>query len=192
MSDDGQSITQMWKPGEGWLVAVLVIALLMAAGISVSPSGSEQTTYRLDFVAGSMFISDAGSSHGGFEFAASYIVTLSPAMGAAIYSGDKVNMRLELEAGLGDPLSEHDFMFGITYNPESDEIALTFAKTRFQLVHVLEDMIWSREFDGYYIASWGGFAPPEEIRGMIGPAAFNLPNHCYVELRMDLETVPLS
>jgi len=39
--------------------------------------------------------------------------------------------------------------------------------------------------DGYYIASWGGDAPNEEIRGAISPEVFGLPDHYYVELRLD-------
>ncbi len=192
MSDDGQSITQMWKPGEGWLVAVLVMVLLIAAGISVSSNGSEPMDYRLDYVDGSMFISDAGATHGGFEFTASYKVRLSPVLGTPVYTGDEVYVRLELEVGLGDPLSVHELLMRVIYAPESDEIHLTIAKTRFQLVHVLEDTVWDHEFDGYYIASWGGSAPPEEIRGNIGPRAFGLPDHYYVELRLDMTVLVIS
>ena len=186
MFDDRHSIAQMWKPGEGWLVAVLAMVLLVAAGISVSSNKSEPIDFRLDYSDGSMFISDAGASHGGFEFTASYKVRLSPVLGTPIYSGDEVHVRFELEAGLGDPLSVHELLMRVIYVPESDEIHLTIAKTRFQLVHVLEDTVWDHEFDGYYIASWGGFAPPEEILGDIGPKAFGLPDHYYVELRLDM------
>lgn len=181
----------MWKPGEGWLVAVLAIVLLLAAGISVGSEDAARTVYRLDFVTGSMFISDAGESHGGFEFAAGYSVSLVPSHGATIFSGDEVSMELALDTGIGDPLSTREFNVRITYDPVLDEIQLTMAKTTFQLVHVVEDTIWNHEFDGSYIASWGGYAPDEEIRGHIGSSSFGLPHHYYIELRLDVVVVPI-
>ena len=182
----------MWKPGEGWLIAVLAMVLLLAAGISVSPEDAGRTDYRLGFIAGSMFISDAGESHGGFELTTSYSVSIVPSHSVFIFSGDEVSMELALDTDLGDPLSAHEFNLRITYEPMSDEIRLTLAKTTFRLVHVLDDTVWNHEFDDYYIASWGGYAPAEEIRGEIGPLPFDLPDYYYIELRLDVVIVPVS
>ncbi len=181
----------MWKPGEGWLVAALAAVLAVTAGISFSSEDAGRTVYRLDFNSGSMFISDAGESHGGFEFTADYKVTLAPSHGVVMYSGDEVTMELVLRIGLGDPLSAHEVDVRITYDPASDRICMTMVKTTFQLVHVFEDTVWDHEFDGHYIASWGGYAPEEEIRGLIGPTAFGLPDHYYIELRLDIVVVPV-
>jgi hypothetical protein len=180
----------MWKPGIGWLIAVLVVVLLVAAGISFSSEDVGRASYRLSFVTGSMFISDAGESHGGFEFTAEYRVVITPTHGVVIYSGYEVNMNLTLETGLGDPISAHDFEGRITYAPVRDEIGMALAKTTVLLVHDLKDTVWDHAFDGYYIASWGGSAPPEELRGEISPSIFGLPSHYYVELRLDIHVVP--
>ena len=47
------------------------------------------------------------------------------------------------------------------------------------------DEIWNHQFDNNYIASWGGFAPENEIKGVISPIIFpGLPDFWYVELRI--------
>lgn len=191
MSDGGQLTGQMWKPGTGWLVAVLAIVLLLAGGITGGSRDAERTEYRLDFVSGSLFVSDAGESHGGFEFTADYGVSIVSPRSVTVLSGDEVTMELVLDTGLADPLSAHEFKIRITYDPLADEMCLSLAKTTIRLVHVHEDTVWNHEFDGYYIASWGGYAPTEELRGHIGPSVFGLPGHYYVELRLDVVTIPV-
>ena len=54
-----------------------------------------------------------------------------------------------------------------------------------ELVFVKSDEIWNHQFDNHYIASWGGFAPENEIKGVISPLIFpGLPDFWYVELRI--------
>ena len=54
-----------------------------------------------------------------------------------------------------------------------------------ELIFVESDEIWNHLFDNHYIASWGGFAPENEIKGVISPTIFlGLPDFWYVELRI--------
>jgi hypothetical protein len=41
-----------------------------------------------------------------------------------------------------------------------------------ELIFVKNDEIWNHQFDNNYIASWGGFPPENEIKGMISPVIF--------------------
>jgi len=177
------------------------LVLLATFGLAISPTSEQPTRHSIVFKSGSMFISDAGSSHGGFEMTVEYSVDISPAMGTVIYTGNRVVLRFEREIGLGDPIYQHELgmktdggssTVTIDYDPSADEVTLQMAKTLLRFEYVERDDVWDRRYDGHYIASWGGYAPPEEMRGSITPVFFGLPEHYYVEMRLELVITPIS
>lgn len=181
----------MRRAGEGWLMFVTALVLVAGAGMAVLPSSEEPEKYSVTFLGGSLFVSDAGSSHGGFEMTVEYSILMSPAVGDTIYTGGTVLMELRCEIGLGDPIDEHLLDMRIGFDPSADEITLQKAKTRFVLPHFGNDSVWDGRYDGHYIASWGGDAPPGELRGEITPRFFGLPDHYYVEMRLRLIVTPV-
>jgi hypothetical protein len=106
---------------------------------------------------GSMFVSDAGRSHGGFEYTATWNVALE-------LSGSTGMMYLLLKGGLGDALTKHQFaVTGFMKN--STNASMKIDSLPVTLVLVENDAIWNGTFDRYYVASWGGDAPQGEVRG---------------------------
>lgn len=170
---------------------VTALVLVAGAGIAVLSSSDEPANYSVDFVSGSLFVSDAGSSHGGFEMTVEYAILMSPAEGDKMRSGDRVILEFRLQTGQGDPIGEHVLEMRLTYDTSADEITLEKAKTRLVLPHFDTDAVWGGRYDGHYIASWGGDAPEEELRGDISPRFFGLPDHYYVEMRLKLVVTPV-
>lgn len=126
---------------------------------------------------GSMFVSDAGRSHGGFEYNAEWNATLN-------IQGSSGSLYLVLNIGLGDALTKHEY--DVTeFKMDEKKITMKIEGETVTLILVETDEIWDHAFDGFYIASWGGDAPPEEIRGIIKPSIFQgLYEHYYIELRL--------
>ncbi|MGQ9587397.1 MAG: hypothetical protein ACUVT7_03320 [Thermoplasmata archaeon] len=172
----------------GLLAIVTTIVLAVAFATAIQPQGStgpgESRRYLIDFGAGSMHINDAGRSHGGFEYAAEYDVTVYYGDDGPVPVGGTVNIVFSLSVGLGDVLRVHSLQLSVAYLERADTIVLYDGGSMIRLVKVEEDLIWDHRWDGYYIASWGGDAPENEIRGQISPAVFGLPDHYYVELRL--------
>jgi len=167
----------------GLLAVVCVTVIVVAAVFFQSPSDNGEK-YFINFKDGSTFISDAGDSHGGFEFTADYTVIVSD---NSFKTGDTVHLTFELDIGFCDPLDVHDLDLKLSYSDADDEITLQNDSIVIRLVKVENDIIWDHQFDGYYIASWGGCAPDDEIRGEISPSVFGLPAHYYIELRLKAE-----
>ncbi len=160
------------------LATVLVVAIAVLPGCQPSP-----TFARPNFT-GSMFASDAGQSHGGFEYTATWTATLQ------IVSPGSGTLKLVLETGLGDALTKHEFaVTDFSSNSERLDVKLD---TKPLLVPWEEsDTVWGGQFDRSFIASWGGDAPPTEIRGTISPTYFpGLGPLYYVELRLKPVPVP--
>jgi hypothetical protein len=126
---------------------------------------------------GTFFISDAGESHGGFEFTAEYKTEFDVTNGRG-------NLIITQIIGLGDPLEKH--VYSITdLNNKNNKITMNIDNYPVELIFVKSDEIWNHQFDNNYIASWGGFAPENEIKGVISPIIFSgLPDFWYVELRI--------
>lgn len=191
------------RAGIGLLLLAVSVVILATIAIAMRPP-EEKGTFKL--ADATMFISDAGSSHGGFEFTASYNITFAPAsalppiqgeipMGAfrdsiVCEEGELIYLRIMLSVGLGDPLEVHGLYVYFDYLPGEDSVVLAKGGTVIELVKVDQDVVWNHTYDGYYVASWGGYAPDEEIRGSITPALFGLPEHYYIELRLTAEPVP--
>jgi len=179
--------------------AAVVVAVMVTLVLLLWPGPVEEDTYVLMLRDGSMLISDAGTAIGGFEYVGIYNVSLVSADGSWIWinpwmqSGEKVELRLELEIGLGDPISEagkSEITVTVRYDPGADAVSLTGKEVSIVMPYFENDTVWDHEWDGYFIASWGGYAPEEELRGVISPETFGLPEHYYVELRMDFEITP--
>lgn len=155
----------------------IVIGLLIAVvGVSIASAVSLYTgeNYSLD---GSMFISDAGRSHGGFEYNAEYTATLGIRRGNGI-------LQLALQTGLSDALEKHEYVVS-NFELTSERLSMKVEGNQIILIWVNSDQIWDHQYDDHYIASWGSDAPPEEIRGTISPQIFlGLLPHYYIELRL--------
>ena len=124
-----------------------------------------------------MFISDAGRSHGGFEYNAEYIAILDVKGGVGV-------LQLTLQVGFSDALEKHEYSIS-NFELTSQGLKMNLNGNQTILIWVGSDLIWDHQYDGYYIASWGGDAPPEEIRGMISPRMFpGIPPRYYIELRL--------
>jgi len=128
-------------------------------------------------LSGTMFVSDAGQSHGGFEYTASYYANLT-------ITGKKGVLNLTLEIGLGDALEKHEYEI-TDFSLSEDRITMRIEGAYVTLVWVENDTVWDHEYDNCYIASWGSESPQSEIRGEISPSTFpGLVQHYYVELRL--------
>jgi hypothetical protein len=177
----------MQKAKLGLLIGVtVVVAVALVLSVVLQSPSTVIDTWSVDFSDGSMFISDAGASHGGFEFTATYWANISGFSRESIIAGDEIVLSLQLRVGLGDPLEKHEYLLRLGYDHLQDTVWIRNSSTNISLIRVDNDTIWNHEFDGYYITSRGGYAPSDEIRGNISPTIFGLPDHYYVELRLKL------
>jgi hypothetical protein len=127
---------------------------------------------------GTFFVSDAGQSHGGFEFTAEYNAEFDVTNGIG-------TLTLTQIIGLGDPLEKHVYSITDLQIDKNKKITMKIDDNPVELVFVESDEIWNHQYDNHYIASWGGFAPENEIKGIISPTIFpGLPDFWYVELRI--------
>jgi hypothetical protein len=127
---------------------------------------------------GTFFVSDAGESHGGFEFTAEYNAEFDVTNGIG-------TLTLTQIIGLGDPLEKHVYSITDLQIDKNNKITMNIDDNPVELIFVESDEIWNHQFDNHYIASWGGFAPENEIKGVISPTIFpGLPDFWYVELRI--------
>ncbi len=126
---------------------------------------------------GSMFVSDAGKSHGGFEYTASWNASFQ-------VSGSTGTLTFVLKVGLGDALTKHQFAL-TDFSMNSTIVSMKVGGQPVTLIWTDIDRIWNGTYDHYYVASWGGYAPQNEIRGSISPTIFpGLTSFWYVELRL--------
>lgn len=151
------------------LVAGTAVGIYAASRPAPASSNASMT--------GSMFVSDAGRSHGGFEYTASWNATLD-------LSGATGTLNLLLKVGLGDALSVHQFAIaGFTRN--STNVSMRIDGRPVTLVWIENDPVWNGTFDRYYVGSWGSDAPQNELRGAISPSVFpGLNSAWYIELRL--------
>ena len=128
---------------------------------------------------GSLFVSDAGQSHGGFEYTATWDAAMEVA-------GTVGALNLTLNVGLGDALQQHHFNI-TNFHIDTAGQEISFAINGFQvsMINNTLDKIWNSTFNNFYVASWGSTAPADEIKGVITPKVFpGLPDFWYVELRL--------
>ncbi len=153
---------------------VLLAAILIVGVYAVIAPRSPSAEVGLE---GSLFVSDAGQSHGGFEYTASYNASVHVSNGHGL-------MNLTLFIGLGDTLTKHEF--GITdFQMTSGGVSMKIDGQEVQMPWTANDTVWNHSFDDHYIASWGSDAPASELRGTISPLIFpGLPGTYYVELRL--------
>lgn len=163
------------KRSTATFAALAVMAAVIAAALIygyLMPSGSSATNMQ-----GSLFVSDAGQSHGGFEYTASYNVTLQVKDGSGV-------MRVNLTVGLGDTLTKHEYTIS-NFQVTKDKVTMKVDGQTVELPWTSNDAVWNHIYDNSYIASWGSDAPPQEMRGTIEPQVFpGVPDTYYVELRL--------
>ena len=159
-----------------YVAVVLVGALIVGSSAAVyfSRTQAEQPQVMM----GTMFVSDAGRSHGGFEYTASWNATLS------LKLGNQGSLQLVLNLGLGDALTEHNFTV-TDFSRNSTTASMNIDGRPVTMRWVTNDSVWNQTYDRYYIASWGSDAPPNEIIGRISPTIFpGLNSFWYIELRL--------
>ena len=159
------------------LFVVPAIILILLVGVVVIPhviAPKEPQVYS-----GSLFVSDAGQSHGGFEYTASWDAVMK-------ISGKAGVLDLTLNVGLGDVLTKHHFnITQFALDPSTKQLSFVIDGIPISMVNLAHDQIWNGTYDGYYVASWGGYAPAEEKIGSIAPSAFpGVADFWYIELRL--------
>jgi len=180
------------RAGLGLLIAVIALVVLstVLVGIGTEEETDSGEVVGIAFGVGSLYVNDAGRSHGGFEYAGDYKVEVVQACNGTVLVGHIAGLVFTLEVGLGDALEVHELQLKLSYDEVRDQIVLSDGDTTIRLIKVDTDTIWDHEWDGYYISSWGGDAPDEEIRGAISPNIFGLGDHYYIELRLDATVLP--
>lgn len=151
-----------------------VMALVSLAATACGGGGGDGTGPQA--LTGSFFVSDAGQSHGGFEYTATWDATLD-------LDGSSGTLELALQIGLGDALTKHEFAV-TDFSKDGSRISMKLDGKQVTLYWTTDDTVWDREFDNYYIASYGSDAPQNELRGTISPMDFpGLIGSYYVEMR---------
>lgn len=161
-----------------WLIpigTVLVAAAILGwVFISSTPKNGASNS---DNMRGSLFVSDAGQSHGGFEYTASYNLTIHA-------QGHQGTLTANLSLGLGDTLTKHQFSV-TDLEIAQDKVTMKLDGQTVELLWTSSDTVWNHQFDNYYIASWGPAAPSEELKGSVSPSIFaGVPLTYYVEIRL--------
>lgn len=168
---------------------ILVVAVIL---LHVYQTRCVHKTRRL-VLKGSFFVSDAGRSHGGFEYNAEWNATLTIEDESATGT-----LELVLNIGLGDALKKHEYdVTDFTMEPSShvspNTISMKIESQEVRLPWTDKDVVWNGAYDRHYIASWGGDASPDEIRGAISPTIFpGLASHYYVELRFGQQIITIE
>lgn len=155
------------------ILGILIIGIFFVTEF-IAPSPTTSTDY-----VGSLFVSDAGESHGGFEYTASWNATMS-------VTGSTGLLNLTLNVGLGDALKQHTFKITqFQSDPSNHDLSFIIGGYKTVMVNITHDTIWNGTYNNYYTASWGGYAPSSEIIGTITPKAFpGIVDFWYVELRL--------
>lgn len=157
-----------------WLSVPVVVVTIMLVSSMFLLQGTRPSPVVLR---GSLFVSDAGRSHGGFEYNAEWNATLT-------VDGAIGSLKLVLHVGLSDALTRHEYRI-TDFVQEPGKVSLKIEGRPVVVVWTERDEIWGRIYDRHYIASWGSDAPLEELRGTISPAIFSgLVGFWYVELRL--------
>jgi len=172
-----EGLVELNRKAECVAVAVVVMVIGASAIAYLSRSTSPQQP-AATMMRGSLFVSDAGRSHGGFEYTASWNATLS-------LTGKNTGvLDLVLDVGLGDALSRHNFTI-TDFVRNSTTISMLLDSQPVTTRWTTTDTVWNQTYDNYYIASWGDDAPTNELIGKISPTMFpGLANFWYVELRL--------
>ncbi len=86
--------------------------------------------------------------------------------------------------GLGDVLTKHEFA-ATDFTENSINVFMKIDGQPVTMVWIESDPSWNGAYNHYYVASWGGYAPQNEISGSISPNDFpGLTSFWYVELRL--------
>lgn len=146
---------------------ILVFSLLAAVGGCRRGEKKEFT--------GEFYANDCSESHGGFEWAGSYLTSL-------VVRGTKGDLMVTFLIGLGDPLTRHEFSIS-DFAEAAGRLSFKIEGKAATLVFVEQDTIWDGRYDGYYIGN--NSIKEEEQLGSLPIEPFSgFPSHYYVELRL--------
>jgi hypothetical protein len=124
---------------------------------------------------GYFIANDCGQSHGGFEWAGEYTASLE-------ISGNKGHLTLTFSAGLGDPLTEHQFAVS-GFAEVGGNMSFKIEGTSALLGLDENDTIWDGRFNNYYSANKS--LDSSEQMGALPVEVFSgFQPHYYVELRL--------
>lgn len=135
-------------------------------------------TSKLKNIYGTLYVNDAGESHGGFEESFSWLAWLR-------FSEGKGELIFAIEEGaLGrKPVRTR---YQLTEFSHTDNfIKFKIDGRPVEMIWIENDDIWNGEFDKHYIAAWGSNSDPKEIKGVIRSDYFaGINKEWYVELRL--------
>ena len=124
---------------------------------------------------GRMLVNDAGVPIGGFEWVGEYSVEL-------IFDGSIGYMDVELESGLGDPLTKHRYVVK-SVEIRDDLLIVELDSGELVLKYVEVDEIWGR-YNSSYTAIWSPLDSKYNM-GSISPGIFQgFVDHYYIELHL--------
>jgi len=142
-------------------------SLIFLAGCSRSKQARQFSGFFL--------ANDSGVSHGGFEWAGEYTATLQ-------VSGDDGHLALTLSAGLGDPLTKHQFNVS-EFAEAAGNLSFKIEGRQALFVADEDDTIWNGRFNGYYSAN-----NSDDLSEQMGALSIEIFSgfrpHYYVELRL--------
>jgi hypothetical protein len=161
-------------------IVLVIVAVVLAAGASVwlfyePPEGCKGSTSG--YYVGSLYVNEAGSPKGDSNYTALYNADLTTQDGAG-------GILFNYVSGDGDRLAQHVYnVSGLC--DQNGHLEFSADGNTFEMPLDYEDLIWDGNYSGYFIASWGPQAGPEEKRGTIFARYFpGIAEFSYVELRL--------
>jgi hypothetical protein len=150
-------------------IAFIIVFLLF---IILNSCPGSRVTYEYT---GELLANDSGISHGGFEWGSQYSASL-------VIRGTRGDLILTHKIGLGDYLRKHEFSVS-EFAEMAGNISFKIEGRAASLVLIEEDIIWNRQYDGYFsgnktsdLSERIGYLPIEPFLG------FN--SSFYIDLRL--------
>ena len=124
---------------------------------------------------GEFYANDCSESHGGFEWAGSYLTSL-------VVRGTKGDLTMTFLTGLGDPLTRHEFSIS-DFAEAAGRLSFKIEGKAATLVFVEQDTIWDGRYNGFYIGN-NSIKEEEQVGSLPIEPFSGFPSHYYVELRL--------
>lgn len=160
-------------------VSKKILNIIFAFILIVIISGCHKSS-KEDFF-GSFYANDCGVSHGGFEWAGGYKASL-------VVSGNKGDLTLTFEIGLGDPLTVHQFSIS-DFVEAAGNMTFKIEGKAATLVLVENDTIWNGEYSNHFVANKSDDLS-EKIGSLPIEPFYGFKSHYYIELRLRPKQAP--